>query len=467
MIDVQTRRHRASRASAALRRRRRADRRRRHDARRRHASPRASTSATAPRSSGRSAPGCRSGCSRRGHSGATAQRAAQLAIRIVAQGVASKLAAYEQILRDAGSEDAAVAYMGDDLLDLPVLRASACRPRPRCGAPRSASASTGSAPLGGGRGAVRELIELVLRAQGRWDDVLARLRDAGADGRNATSCSRPVALLAGLAIGKAWERYKLQDGRWIDRRRARESPHYMLGLNFLVANQIDPAIEELTQAARERRRPARNPSDPRQPLPGEGTGRPRHPGASGAAAAAEPPQARARQRPALPRPRLQARRLRRSRARGVHRSAAARPRQPVRAVESREAVRRTAPVGGGLRDAAEAGAARRTSRRKRAIRQILAFLENELGLQALKRMDYAGGGAALRGGDRARPAQRAGVSEPRRRAVLQGDTTGAIAAWERLVERVARARLPGVLHGSRRPIRRSATPIASRSCADA
>jgi lipopolysaccharide biosynthesis regulator YciM len=58
-----------------------------------------------------------------------------------------------------------------------------------------------------------------------------------------------IALLAGLAIGKAWERYKLQDGRWIDRRRARESPHYMLGLNFLVANQIDPAIEELTRAA--------------------------------------------------------------------------------------------------------------------------------------------------------------------------------------------------------------------------
>jgi lipopolysaccharide biosynthesis regulator YciM len=58
-----------------------------------------------------------------------------------------------------------------------------------------------------------------------------------------------LALLAGLTVGKAWERYKLRDGRWIDRRRARESPHYMLGLNFLVANQIDPAIEELSTAA--------------------------------------------------------------------------------------------------------------------------------------------------------------------------------------------------------------------------
>src|ERR1700752_3486946 len=58
-----------------------------------------------------------------------------------------------------------------------------------------------------------------------------------------------LALLAGLTIGKAWERYKLRGGTWIDRRRARESPHYILGLNFLVSNQIDLAIEELSHAA--------------------------------------------------------------------------------------------------------------------------------------------------------------------------------------------------------------------------
>ena len=57
-----------------------------------------------------------------------------------------------------------------------------------------------------------------------------------------------IALLAGLLVGKAWERYKLRDGRWIDRRRLRETPHYMLGLNFLVDNQVDQAIDELTQA---------------------------------------------------------------------------------------------------------------------------------------------------------------------------------------------------------------------------
>jgi lipopolysaccharide biosynthesis regulator YciM len=68
-------------------------------------------------------------------------------------------------------------------------------------------------------------------------------------GPDATLLIALVALLAGLAIGKAWERYKLRDGRWIDRRRALDSPHYLIGLNFLVASQIDPAIDELTRAA--------------------------------------------------------------------------------------------------------------------------------------------------------------------------------------------------------------------------
>lgn len=58
-----------------------------------------------------------------------------------------------------------------------------------------------------------------------------------------------LSLLIGLATGKAWERYKLRDGRWIDRRKIQNSPHYILGLNFLVSNQIDLAIEELTKAA--------------------------------------------------------------------------------------------------------------------------------------------------------------------------------------------------------------------------
>jgi len=68
-------------------------------------------------------------------------------------------------------------------------------------------------------------------------------------GSYATLLAALLALLLGLAAGKAWERYKLADGRIVDRRRRRESPHYLLGLNFLVSNQVDLAIDELSKAA--------------------------------------------------------------------------------------------------------------------------------------------------------------------------------------------------------------------------
>ena len=105
-------------------------------------------------------------------SGATAQRAAQLGIRIVSQGVAHKADAYEAICRQAGLEDSAVAFMGDDLLDLPVLSRVGLSAAPADAAPEGRASVDWVSSSGGGRGAARELIELVLRAQGRWNDVV-------------------------------------------------------------------------------------------------------------------------------------------------------------------------------------------------------------------------------------------------------------------------------------------------------
>jgi 3-deoxy-D-manno-octulosonate 8-phosphate phosphatase (KDO 8-P phosphatase) len=104
-------------------------------------------------------------------SGATTQRAAQLAVRIVSQGVADKLTAYEQILRSAGLEDDAVAYMGDDLLDLPVLARAGLSAAPADAVDEVRARVDWVSQAPGGRGAVRELIELVLRAQQRWDEI--------------------------------------------------------------------------------------------------------------------------------------------------------------------------------------------------------------------------------------------------------------------------------------------------------
>jgi 3-deoxy-D-manno-octulosonate 8-phosphate phosphatase (KDO 8-P phosphatase) len=105
-------------------------------------------------------------------SGATTHRAAQLAIRLVVQGAHSKLAAYERILRDTGLSDQAVAYMGDDLLDLPVLSRVGLSAAPADGAAEVIARVHWVSTARGGRGAVREFIEMVLRAQNRWDSVL-------------------------------------------------------------------------------------------------------------------------------------------------------------------------------------------------------------------------------------------------------------------------------------------------------
>jgi 3-deoxy-D-manno-octulosonate 8-phosphate phosphatase (KDO 8-P phosphatase) len=115
-------------------------------------------------------------------SGATEQRAAQLAIRLVSQGNPSKLDGYRQLLRQANVTDEAVAYMGDDLLDLPVLARVGLSAAPADAAPEVRERVDWVSTAPGGRGAVREFIELVLRAQARWDTVTAsylRTGDAG------------------------------------------------------------------------------------------------------------------------------------------------------------------------------------------------------------------------------------------------------------------------------------------------
>ena len=106
-------------------------------------------------------------------SGATAHRAAQLAVRIVQQGVASKSKAFDQILKDTNLTEEAVSYMGDDLLDLPVLTRCGLAAAPADAAEEVRAVAHWVATAPGGRGAARQLIEVVLRAQERWAAVVA------------------------------------------------------------------------------------------------------------------------------------------------------------------------------------------------------------------------------------------------------------------------------------------------------
>jgi 3-deoxy-D-manno-octulosonate 8-phosphate phosphatase (KDO 8-P phosphatase) len=108
---------------------------------------------------------------------ATTQRAAQLGITLVHQGVGSKLDAYQQMVDGLMLEDDQVAYMGDDILDLPVLSCVGLATAPSDAAEDVKSRVHWVSASKGGRGAARELIELILRAQNHWDDLLAHYMD--------------------------------------------------------------------------------------------------------------------------------------------------------------------------------------------------------------------------------------------------------------------------------------------------
>ncbi len=95
-----------------------------------------------------------------------------------------------------------------------------------------------------------------------------------------------VALLVGLTIGKAWERYKLRDGTWIDRRRARAVAALHPRTQFSGRQPDRSGDRGVEPRGQPRRGRARSPHDSRQSVPGKRPGRQSHHRPSGAAAAA-------------------------------------------------------------------------------------------------------------------------------------------------------------------------------------
>ncbi len=103
-----------------------------------------------------------------------ARRAKELGIEILYQKALSKLGPYQEILTDQGLNDDQVAYMGDDVVDLPILR--------RVGFSATVADAVPDVPplvdyvtrRSGGRGAVREVCDLLLRASGHWDELTKR-----------------------------------------------------------------------------------------------------------------------------------------------------------------------------------------------------------------------------------------------------------------------------------------------------
>ena len=104
---------------------------------------------------------------------ATTQRALQLGITLLHQGVHSKLETYYQIADGLMLDGDQIAYMGDDILDLPVLSRVGLATAPADAAEDVRTRVHWVSHANGGAGAARELIELILRAQDRWDSIVA------------------------------------------------------------------------------------------------------------------------------------------------------------------------------------------------------------------------------------------------------------------------------------------------------
>jgi 3-deoxy-D-manno-octulosonate 8-phosphate phosphatase (KDO 8-P phosphatase) len=101
-------------------------------------------------------------------------RAGELGIDIVRQGFEDKLPAAEEILRDCRLTADQVCYIGDDLTDLPVIRAMGLGVAVADAPSEVRTAAGHVTQLAGGRGAVRELIETILKAKGRWEEAIQR-----------------------------------------------------------------------------------------------------------------------------------------------------------------------------------------------------------------------------------------------------------------------------------------------------
>src|SRR6202051_1200334 len=123
------------------------------------------------------AAGLRTGLITGRESNAVAQRARECEIEFVYQHRATKIGALEEILQTTGASANEVAYVGDDLPDIPVMQRVGLAVAVANAVPEVKRAAHFVTSRSGGEGAVREVIELIVKAQGKWG---AAYRDAKA-----------------------------------------------------------------------------------------------------------------------------------------------------------------------------------------------------------------------------------------------------------------------------------------------
>jgi 3-deoxy-D-manno-octulosonate 8-phosphate phosphatase (KDO 8-P phosphatase) len=106
------------------------------------------------------------------HAACVDRRARDLGISECVQGAENKLVAFEAMRARMGIEPRECAYMGDDILDVPLLRAVGFAAAPANARPEAKAVAALVTAASGGHGAVRELAEAILRGKGVWARLL-------------------------------------------------------------------------------------------------------------------------------------------------------------------------------------------------------------------------------------------------------------------------------------------------------
>ena len=111
-------------------------------------------------------------------SGRTSQavewRAHDLGVAFVRQGAFNKVEVFEDVLGAADVEESEVCFVGDDVVDIPLMRRCGLAVAVADATPDVRAAAHYVTGLPGGFGAVREVCELILKAQGRWEELMRR-----------------------------------------------------------------------------------------------------------------------------------------------------------------------------------------------------------------------------------------------------------------------------------------------------
>jgi 3-deoxy-D-manno-octulosonate 8-phosphate phosphatase (KDO 8-P phosphatase) len=120
--------------------------------------------------------GLRTGCITGRESAALLRRAYEMKMEFVNMKQPVKMPAYEDILKKAGVTDSAVAFIGDDLPDIPLLRRAGLAIAVGDAVPEVKKAAHYTTRAVAGHGAIREAVELVLKSKGIWQAMIDKAR---------------------------------------------------------------------------------------------------------------------------------------------------------------------------------------------------------------------------------------------------------------------------------------------------